>query len=62
MADSWNIVCTTFMKYKIVTEGGQVLIKPRKQPLNLESQIDDELSNINNIVYDSISPLKEANL
>ena len=40
------------MKHKIVTEGGPVLIKPRRQPMNLKSKIDEAITNLwdNNII------------
>ena len=52
MADAWDIGCTTLMKHKIVTVGGPVLIKPRRQPMNLESKIDEAITNLwdNNII------------
>ena len=43
MAVAWDIGCTTLMKHKIVTEGGPVLIKPRMQPMNLESKLMKQL-------------------
>ena len=46
MADAWDIRCTTLMKHKIVTEGEPVLIKPTRQPMNIESKMDEAITNL----------------
>ena len=52
MADAWEIGCTTLMKHEIVTEEMPILIKLRRQPMNLEIKIDEAITNLwdNNII------------
>jgi len=58
MIDSWDIGCTNLIKHSIITEGGPILIKPRRQPVNLENKINDAIQNLyeNKIIRKCNSP------
>ena len=58
MATKWDIGCTTLLKHKIKTRGDPINIKPRRQPVNLESKIDEAIKNLrdNNIIKECNSP------
>ena len=58
MANKWDIGCTTLLKHSIKTRGDPINVKPRRQPVNLESKIDEAIQNLwnNNIIKECNSP------
>ena len=58
MAHQWDIGCTNIMKHRILTNGGPINIKPRRQPINLEDKIDEAIRNLerNGIIRKCNSP------
>lgn len=46
MADKWDIGCTKLTKHKIITKGAPINIKPRRQPVHLESKLAETIKNL----------------
>ena len=46
MANKWDIGKTSLLKHTILTNEEPVLIKPYRQPVNLESKIDEAIKNL----------------
>lgn len=46
MADDWDIGCTSLVKHKIITNGEPINVKPWRQPMHLEAEIDKTLHNL----------------
>lgn len=58
MANKWDIGCTKLITHKIVTNGGPINMKPRRQPMHLESKIEETIKNLfdNGIIRKCNSP------
>ena len=58
MADNWDIGCTELITHHIKTNGGPILIKPRRQPVNLEEKIEEAIQNLwnNDVIKKCNSP------
>ena len=46
MAYKWYVGCTKLLKHTIVTKGDPILMKPRRQPANLENKIEELIKNL----------------
>ena len=46
MANEWDIGRTHLLKHVINTKGGPINIRPRRQPVHLESKIDEAIKNL----------------
>ena len=46
MANKWDIGKTSLLKHTILPNEEPVLIKPYRQPVNLESKIDEAIKNL----------------
>jgi len=58
MADNWDIGCTRLFKHHIVTKGIPINIKPWRQPLHLEDNIEKTIKHLidNGIIKKYNSP------
>ena len=58
MADNWYVGCTHLLRHKIITSGEPINVKPYRQPMNLESKIEEAIKNLfeNNIIRKCNSP------